>query len=520
MHPPSFALVLSIFVPWTVHAQDVPADGTPGSEPRPPTWSYELRLDPTPPGRVDLELSFDVRPGDAEGGGVFLNLPERTSFTALEAPHLADLPLAVDGSGAPVPLERRSPFQWELLPTAPGPVEVRWAITLDHRSLGAIPARDAYGWPYLDEDHGMLVAGTMFLVPEGTPESGIRVRVELPEGWEFLAPWARDPEGGFRPGGVQDLMDEVIGVGQLDHHRIQIDGAEGEPPRFVGTIAFAPGQEQLAEISVPILRDVVEHEIELFGGPPRPGYLFLFGRPDAPGFGGSPKSGSMTLNVNRDLPTAILPSYVGHLCAHEFHHTFARARFRTRDELRFYNEGFTDYAAYVVMGRIGVVDTQGFADSLASLFSDYLEFASSTPRSMVDAGGPDFFTDKACNRIVYLGGAVVAALVDRELRATGEDKSLDAFLAQYVADPERMDEDPEEGVALGPFLDSLERYGDRTLRDRVHGWIHRTEPIELVEEFARTGATLTLVERRGRTPRVRLEGEPWAAIVARSTAPR
>ena len=55
--------------------------------------------------------------------------------------------------------------------------------------------------------------------------------------------------------------------------------------------------------------------------------LVLFGRPDTPGLAGSPKTGAMTLSVQRvgDGPRALAP--LVHLVAHEFFHTWTASRF-------------------------------------------------------------------------------------------------------------------------------------------------------------------------------------------------
>ena len=62
--------------------------------------------------------------------------------------------------------------------------------------------------------------------------------------------------------------------------------------------AFAPGQEKLEQVAVPLIEEIVAAQLELFHVVPSKKYLFLFGRPETQGLGGSPKAGSMTLSVN------------------------------------------------------------------------------------------------------------------------------------------------------------------------------------------------------------------------------
>jgi predicted metalloprotease with PDZ domain len=55
--------------------------------------------------------------------------------------------------------------------------------------------------------------------------------------------------------------------------------------------------------------------------------------------------------------------------------------------------------------------------------------------SLSEAGGDVFFEDSdACN-LVYHGGTLVAALLDREIRAAGKGLTLDHFMRAFNNDP-------------------------------------------------------------------------------------
>ena len=126
-------------------------------------------------------------------------------------------------------------------------------------------------------DHGVHV----FVAPENIAPVDYRVRFAPPPGWALLCPWEEPEPGVFAPAGLSALREDLIALG---------DWRVSETVR-VGCrvmLAVAPGQARVETMAVPIVAEIVEAEIGLFGMLPRPRYLFLFhpGRRDF--FGGSP----------------------------------------------------------------------------------------------------------------------------------------------------------------------------------------------------------------------------------------
>ena len=155
------------------------------------------------------------------------------------------------------------------------------------------------------------------------------------------------------------------------------------------TLAFAPGQEELRAAVLERIVPIVEYELELFGTTPQEKYLFLFGESSMRGYGGSPKSSSMTLFVSPELPVSFATQGVEYLIAHEFHHTWMKARCQPEDELRFVIEGYTDYYAHLVPWRLELQDDAKLLSSLRGKLSE-LEGAQGDI-SLTAAGGPIFF---------------------------------------------------------------------------------------------------------------------------------
>ncbi len=483
----------------------LPATGIPD----PPELRYTVRIPDPVTGVVEVELRL---PGLGEGPAELeLALPRRFAYVTLDEPLLEGELEAHDGGSAPLRVERTDPFRWTVHRGTNATVRVRLRVPLEHREIPEVLERDAYEYPYLAEDHGMLVAGTLFPLPVVEPpraaKAGASVRFELPEGWEVRCPWPESEPGVFTPTDLASLHDDLLAIGDWDEEVIDTGGCEV-------TLAVAPGQPALLQAVAPLIDRIVRAELTLFGRVPREKYLFLFGRPDpplAPGerglsLGGSPKRGSMTLFL-RGLPPGGDPApYLGHLIAHEFHHTWTSS-LETPDELRFFAEGFTDYHAYLLLAREGLSSWEAFAKTLGGKLRDYLKSSGVGELSLAEAGGPRFFEGGPAYSLVYDGGLLLAALVDRRIRAKGEGRSLDDLMRSFNNDRRGGEADQPEIVKA--FREVLTEYLSPAEADELWELITRRDPIDFVELLTATGAGIEIDEAVPEELVVKVDPAPW-----------
>ncbi len=399
---------------------------------------YQFTIADSALAEVEAELKLT---GLAQSDGVItLTMPQGFAFARLPEPRLGGevelvTPFAgIDADGRAVPLEsdspatlkRLSPYRWQLDPGENDQLRLRWTVPLDHRSHPEVAGRDEYEYPYLRSDHGMLVMGTLAVYADNFDPDAIRVRFHVPEDWPIYAPWPQLEDGSFAPGGVGQLTDDLIAIGNWNVHQEKVRGMNL-------TLAFSPQQEFLREEVVQRVAPIVEAELELFGCTPQPEYLFLFGEPQAGGAGGSPKSASMTLFVDPKIPADYATSMVSHLIAHEFHHTWMRARCQPHDELRFVIEGFTDYFAYLVPWRLGQASDEKILQTLRGKFFEAEKAMESLGMTLQDAGGDAFFQGRDAYNAVYAGGLLMALWMDLGLRQAGT--SCEQLLRDFYEDP-------------------------------------------------------------------------------------
>jgi len=503
-----FLLALALLQdPAPTPATPAPADG-PGAAVR---AEYTVRLVDPHAEVVTVEARFRAPAGRST---LELGLPPRVGFAALSAPRIEALAAAgpgTEGADAPPPAapERLSPWHWRVALDAQGEARLNWRVPQDHRRLPAVrSANDAYEFPYVAPDHGLLVAGTLFLAPTEGPVHA-RARFFLPAGWDVVAPWHQVDPLTFETDDPLALADDLFAVGAWEVDTVSRGG-------FEALVAFAPDQTALRPIVVPPILRIVTRELERFGTRPRDRYLFLFGRADTSGFAGSPKTGSMSLVVPLGAPPDIVNAHVGHLIAHEFHHTWMRSIALLPGELRFYGEGFTDYVAYLVTTGLGITTLDEFRQEVERKLATYTDAAETTRLSLADAGGDAFFQDHHAYRQVYDGGLLLALLVDLELHAHGKD---------LAALQRRFQGDPRWRAGATPDLDALEAALAAELdageAARLVGLARGSEPIDFRAELARAGVEVERTEERAVEPlRANLQGTTLAEMDPDGTAAR
>lgn len=397
------------------------------------------------------------------------------AFVRLPEPLLEGPVLATSGD-EPLDLEHPSPYEWIVAPRGHASICLTYTVPLTHRTLEAVKKRDAYEYPYVADDHGLLVTPTLFMFPDDVTVSEMRVRFELPEGWPVIAPWRRVGEGEFDPGTTEALLNDLIAIGAWHVHEIRT-GA------FEGTIALAPGQDALEQAAVGPIRQIVEYELALFGRPAQGRYLFLFGRPETRGMAGSPKTNSMTLSVSPSL-APMAGQYLPHLIAHEFFHTWA-AGMEMPDELRWVNEGFTDYYAYLVAARLGLSTWEQFAEMLA----EKMQAAAANPLhgklSLTAAGGEAFFHDSHAYDLAYDGGLLIAAWLDRSVRQHGRGQTLDDLMRAFINDPRWQG--GGSAPTLEDFLAVARQFTSPSTAERLQELVTQPYSFEPRAEFAKLG---------------------------------
>lgn len=380
-----------------------------------------------------------------------------------------------------LPVQAADPYSWRIETLGKSALRLEYSVPQVHRELTK-NARTHQGGciscPYVADDHALLLTNVLVVYPSELPLGEIAVRLELPERWAVLAPWQASGPAAFRPGNLESLLNNVIAVGQWDAHQFQFSNLHA-------TVAFAPGQAEAQRAILPSFSKLMDHELRLFGLPPKENYLFLFVRPAVPGMGGSPKSDSIVLFVSPDQVKHAYKQVLA-IVAHEFHHVWVLRDSDWEDELRWCLEGFADYYAHLVCARGNIFSWEEFSETVARSLRTYLQNAKRTELSLVQAGGSIFFTDPDADSLIYGGGFLLAAWLDRALRAGGSGKSLDEFMRQYI----NRELSKSKKAELRSFLDTLAHYAGADIALKVEKFVREASGLNPIASFSEVGVKI------------------------------
>ena len=461
---------------------------------------YGFEIGDPSEGRVECHLRLEGVSGPFE-----IALPERFAFASPDEPRLLGEVEVGDGQGM---IERLDAFTWRVEPSG-GVAELNWIVPLDHRSL-PIAQRSSYELPYLDAEHGFLATATLALAPLDLEPAGIRVRLNLPEGWDKVVPWPEVEAGVFAPRDWRQLQNDLIAVGAWDVTRFVVGGVDL-------AIAFAPGQASLGKDLAERIGPIIECELELFGRVPNPTYAFFFGKPGMNGLGGSVKSTSMTLLVGPNMPADIVAEHIGHLIAHEYHHTwmFSLETRPDEDELHFVTEGFTDYFAHLVSWWMGFVEDSALLATLGEKLAEYEQSQFGRERTLIEAGGQPFYEDPSAYSAVYSGGLVLALLTELAIDRHDAERDLAALLRELYNGPVGAPgATPGEAPGLDDFLTLLEDYAGEEFAAWARSFVEHPGPLDLRPTFAAFGVPIERTDEPFDLSNLRanLEGTTLAGI--------
>lgn len=286
-----------------------------------------------------------------------------------------------------------------------------------------------YRWPAgLEEvsyrtDEGLLIGGSRLFFVDGevASQQPIRVRFELPRGWQAHTPWpATSRPLQFQPASRRDLLNNVVFLGSAHAETFDADGIR---------IELVLGQRYRAQAArfIEILRRQLHSYTELFQGPPRTRRYLIVINEGASGDGGA-FAGSFSQFIAGDADRLNEVNWA-HALAHELLHFWNGLSLVPADPREeWFKEGVTDYLTIATMARNGLIDQTLLMKRLENLARRYrmARMLQGSDLSLRAAGA-----DKQRQRmLVYGGGALVALALDARLRVVSEDRlSLASLMA-------------------------------------------------------------------------------------------
>lgn len=386
------------------------------------------------------------------------------------ARHLFDV-RAYGPDGQPLALEKTRKNVWRF-DNPGGSVTVTYGVFAFEPGVSGL---------HVDATHAYWNGAGVFLFLDGRTDLPAELTIEAPPGWYASTGLDPAPDGDgltFRAPDYDVLIDCPVEVGT--HRRFGFD-VDGKPH----TVAIWGSGNQDDERLVADTRRIVETQAAFFGGLPYRHYTFIYHIADRGGGLEHLNSTTCAMPRHRFKPFKHYRHVLG-LISHEFFHLWNVKRIHPEalgpfdynqevyTRLLWAMEGFTDYYAYLLLRRGGLLSVRDYLDVLAEEIKRYeglpgrkvMSLAESSFDTWIKLYKPDADSP---NRTIsyYLKGGLVALLLDFEIRRrTRRKKSLDDVL-RLLYDrfgragrgfPEHAYQDAVEEVAGGSLADFFARY--------------------------------------------------------------
>src|SRR5262245_9665999 len=341
----------------------------------------------------------------------------------------------------PVPA-RRGAFVLEAPAAWDGAFEVSYTLPLArvgsavHKRLGLLPCWNPHA------ACGFSI-NTLMHVDAGDLTVQRAVHIVPPEGMSVASGW-----GGVSQG---EQHCSITGpTDQMDNAPILIGTPTGGRREKHGEVLyevaqFGAGADRSAQV-LHVARSLTPVHERHTGRPRgRPVRLYLF-----EGTPGATNTRSAIVSSYRPGEKSLTPAYK-HLVAHELFHDWLGSGFVHADEtIAWFHEGFTDYLSLWHCAASGVIDAGWFATRLLAIDADARQSPAYGKVAFAEKGV--HWRSSANEKYAYRGGAVLAFLIDVELRKHGG-----RGLMQLIADlgARNLQRPP----SLGEIREWMERHG-------------------------------------------------------------
>ena len=286
-----------------------------------------------------------------------------------------------------------------------------------------------------------LLGGNALLRPDSIDERRvIRARwswLNLPEGWQAISSWAARDRAFVATATFEDFRQAVFMAGPIRIVERDVKGGK----LFVGIAGeqWSFGDDELAGMTAAI----VDGHRRFFSDYSQPFFavtLLPIGEhePRSRSLGGTGLRNSFSLFITPhfDMKAGTAgAARLKRLLSHELFHNWNGDRVSMKEPERlvyWFSEGFTDFFSLRALARAGLMTAAEYADAFnETLRSFYGNPKREAPNAAIAAG---FWSDSEIQKLPYQRGAVVAALVDREIRRVSAGRrNLDDLMRVLVA---------------------------------------------------------------------------------------
>ncbi|MBD3179881.1 MAG: hypothetical protein GF417_09900 [Candidatus Latescibacteria bacterium] len=264
----------------------------------------------------------------------------------------------------------------------------------------------------LRTDRSRFLGMDLFLIPEKSTAEGVLVDYRTGKGEEIYSV--------YRNVGNRMILDECSQLGNLlcvsgdyEQRSAQIGSTE---IIFMISRGWSFGSSEIFSL----IKDIVVHEIGMFGSSPHDRYLFVCDRNPVQGDGGFDYYGvhqgpNVLLLFDPRMKRSNLYDLNMAVISHEFFHNWNGEALRPADEsFMWFTEGVTVYYSYRVLKSLGIISPGRYRRKMEQIRESYLDNPYRKIVPIADSGNSDM-SDKDMVNLMYDGGLLAADALDRHL---------------------------------------------------------------------------------------------------------
>lgn len=382
--------------------------------------------------------------------------------------HIEDL-RAADASGAEIELTRTSEDgegRWRISRN-PG----RLTLTYRVRDYDPVVSPEA---SFVTDRRLVWIGYSVLLTPANVSArapASVTIRVRAPAGWETWGSWPRQDDV-YRPANLHDAWSGFAAAGDF-RPSVLSSGRASVTVLTEGPASAGLGLH-IANRLLPVLREMVA----LFGAPPRGDRLdvlalYRMAPPDGRRSvvnGTSQESAFLCLATpDRFNDLDGLTALAAHECFHFYIGGAVIASpeppFQNAPELIWLMEGVTEYMAFRLMERSGVLTPDGFADVVRRKDAEWRATAGHVDMTLAEAARA--MNDLRAYSLVYSRGFLAARLIDERMMTISGPGAFDRALRRLFEERNRYEgaEPVTQAQAMAAFEQespgirtSIERY--------------------------------------------------------------
>jgi predicted metalloprotease with PDZ domain len=349
--------------------------------------------------------------------GVTANIPVNGKMLDMDHTYPADLPgmaskgwpalisslIVRDGGGNKIAVTTAGAKGWQLTDSINSIVKLSYDVdySLFAASAWSSPLESAFA-----DDKDVIIVGRSVFITTSHMRS-VNVEFVTPEGWIPIVPWLTE-EGKthhYDVRTVQDLTNNMMAFSTREPDVVTAAGFR------LGIVSMGHW-EHLRPLVRQVLETIIRREVGLMYSNEKEIYNVIL-IPISDEGGNAFRQSFVYCHTNPDKDNV---GVWGNALAHEIFHYWNYARLKGVDYARcqWFQEGFTEYVANLVMVSGGIIDSNAFVDKLSEHVNNYRKLKTSLEDYGTHKGPP-----------LYSAGALVAFMWDVRIRqASGGKRNL------------------------------------------------------------------------------------------------